>query len=130
MAGSGRTSVSRSRGDAAEQRAAEFLCKQGLRILCRNFHCRHGEIDIVAKDGQCLVFVEVRYRSRHRFGGAGHSVDGRKQGKIVRAASMYLARHPATADYPVRFDVIAIDSVHESETAQGRLQWTADAFRL
>lgn len=130
MAGFGRSSLNRSRGDAAEQRAAEFLQARGLHLLARNFHSRHGEIDIVARDGQCLVFVEVRYRSHHRFGGASHSIDRRKQGKIVRTASLWLARHAGLADYPVRFDVIAIDSPHESETGQGRLQWTRDAFRL
>ncbi len=130
MAGIQRPGITRAKGDAAERRAATYLGEQGLKILARNFHCRHGEIDIIAREGNCLVFVEVRYRSDSRFGGARRSVDFRKQGKIVRAASIYLSRRPALADCPVRFDVVSIDSLHESETGQGRLQWTVDAFRV
>lgn len=99
----------KSVGDAFEERAALWLQERGLQLLARNFRCRGGEIDIVALDGECLVFLEVRRRSNPRFAGAAASVDRRKQQRILRAAQLFLQRHPQWSDLPCRFDVIAFE---------------------
>ena len=111
----------RVRGDAAERQAEAQLKKAGLHTLARNFHCRWGEIDLVMRDGQTLVFVEVKRRRTDEFGGAVGSITARKQRRILRAASEYLARH-ARIDSPTRFDVVAVTD----ET--GTLEWLKDAF--
>lgn len=99
----------KSVGDAFEERAVLWLRECGLRLLARNYRCRGGEIDIVALDGECLVFLEVRRRSNPRFGGAAASVDRRKQQRILRAAQLFLQRHPQWSALPCRFDVVAFE---------------------
>ena len=100
--------MSRLVGGAAERRAARHLKRRGYAIVDRNVQCgRLGELDLVARDGETLVFVEVRYRKSDRFGGALVSVDHIKRRKLARAAQHYLARHPFEG--PVRFDVVALD---------------------
>ncbi len=95
------------RGAQAEALAAQFLQRHGLAILARNFRTRHGEIDLIARDGDTLVFVEVRLREHRGFGGAAASVTARKQQRIVTAARAYLARLPE--EPPCRFDAILLD---------------------
>ncbi|MGE5094194.1 MAG: YraN family protein [Betaproteobacteria bacterium] len=93
-------------GDGAEERAASFLQRHGVRIVARNYRTRLGEIDLVGYEGGTLVFVEVRLRSGSRFGGGAESVDLRKQRRIVMAARhflMALGREP-----PCRFDVVSL----------------------
>jgi putative endonuclease len=107
-------------GRAAERLAAEFLEAQGLKILERNFRCRAGEVDLIARDGHTIVFVEVRLRAGGAFGGAAASVDARKQAKVLRAARYYLAGKP---EQPCRCDVVALDRL-----AAERIQWIRDAF--
>ena len=99
----------KSVGDAFEERAALWLRECGLLLLARNYRCRGGEIDIVALDGECLVFLEVRRRSNPRFAGAAASVDRRKQQRILRAAQLFLQRHPQWSALPCRFDVVAFE---------------------
>ena len=74
-----------------------------------NFLSRHGEIDLVMRDGETLVFVEVRYRSNNAFGGALGSVTMAKRRKLISAAHLWLAWHPHDARRPCRFDVIAFE---------------------
>ena len=100
----------RARGAAGEALAARHLEQQGLRIVARNVHLRHAELDLIAQDGGALVFVEVRLRSSARFGSAAESVDARKQRRIVRAATELLARGGLPRFSRVRFDVVAIDA--------------------
>ncbi len=107
-------------GKEAEQLAARHLAGQGLREVCRNYHCRGGEIDLVMRDGEQLVFVEVRYRSRSRFGGAAESVNARKQQRLTLAARHYLQKSGFSG--PCRFDVLAIDGCAAP-------QWIRDAFQ-
>ena len=95
------------RGAAAEARALTFLQQQGLTLVQQNFSCRWGEIDLILRDQETLVFVEVRQRSSARFGGAAASVSAGKQAKLWRTAEVYLQR---IRRIPVcRFDLIAID---------------------
>ena len=94
-------------GAAAEALAARFLATRGLTIVARNFRTRHGEIDIVARDGPTLVFVEVRRRASTRFGGAAASITGAKQARWTLAARAYLARFANPP--PCRFDAVLLD---------------------
>lgn len=95
-------------GDDAETLACQFLQQQGLSLLARNYRCRRGEIDLIMRDSDNLIFVEVRYRRRAHYGSALESVDRFKQARISRCASQYLQQYPAWARHPARFDVIAL----------------------
>jgi putative endonuclease len=112
-----------SRGAAAEQAAEQWLQQQGLRTVERNFRCRGGEIDLVMRDGESLVFVEVRLRTHRAFGGAAASVTRRKQQRLIQAARYFMACRPQWRQRPCRFDVIAID-----DTGGSRWQWLRNAF--
>ena len=107
-------------GARAEELCAELLRKAGLRVLARNWRCRHGEIDLVAEEGRTLVFAEVRYRRDQRYGGAAESVTAAKRARLVAAARLYLARRP---DAECRFDVLLLDALEAS-----RVQWIRNAF--
>lgn len=107
-------------GARAEELCAELLRRAGLRVLARNWRCRHGEIDLVAEEGATLVFAEVRYRRDERYGGAAESVTAAKQARLVAAARFYLMRRPEAV---CRFDVLLLDSL---ET--GRIKWIRNAF--
>jgi putative endonuclease len=107
-------------GARAEELCAELLRRAGLRVLERNWRCRHGEIDLVAEEGATLVFAEVRFRSGERFGGAAESVTAAKQARLVAAARLYLTRRP---DANCRFDVLLLDSLDA-----GRIRWIRNAF--
>ena len=106
-------------GQRAEDRAQARLIAHGLQPVTRNYRCRGGEIDLVMRDGDCLVFVEVRFRRSNSFGGALSSIDARKQRRLTLAAQHYLARHGWQG--PCRFDVMAFDS-------ESRETWIRDAF--
>lgn len=108
------------KGEAAEQFAAEFLQRQGMKITIRNYRCRFGEIDLIAQDGKTLVFVEVKSRRTENFGGAAASITQDKRDKLLRAARHYLAQHGNAA--PCRFDAVLI----RGEPPQ--IEWIRDAF--
>jgi putative endonuclease len=112
-------------GRSAEDIAADFLIEHGLAVLLRNYRRRGGEIDLVARDGDVLVIVEVRTRSTDDFGGAAASVDGWKQHKIVRAATLLLQQRKDFAQLPVRFDVIVVRDI---EAGRPRVEWLKHAF--
>lgn len=98
----------RSIGSEHEQIAAEFLRKNGYNIIERNYYCRSGEIDIIAKEQKYLVFVEVKYRSSLQNGYPEEAVHFRKQRSIIRAARFYMLSHSISEDTPCRFDVVVI----------------------
>lgn len=108
------------RGAAAENLAAAFLEQEGLRILERNYRCRFGEIDLVARSGRLLIFVEVRARSSERFGGAAGSITGAKRRRLVAAARHYLATH--RVEGACRFDVVLVRGT------AGGIEWIENAF--
>src|SRR5687767_12627538 len=97
-------------GRSGEERAVEELERRGYAILARRYRTRFGEIDIVARDGDTTVFVEVKARAGDEFGGAAAAVTGWKQRKITFMAIDYLSRH-RLHDQPCRFDVVTIDVV-------------------
>ena len=107
-------------GARAEELCAELLRGAGLRVLARNWRCRHGEIDLIAQEGRTLVFAEVRYRSYRRYGGAAESITAAKQARLIAAARLYLTWRP---DAPCRFDVLLLDSLE-----MNRIQWIRNAF--
>lgn len=107
-------------GSAYERKAGLFLEGQGLKILCRNFRGRCGEIDLVAKDGDTTVFVEVKYRKNAAKGLPQEAVDFRKKRRICRAADYYRMLHKMGDFSPVRFDVVAI--------CGDRITWFQNAF--
>jgi len=105
----------RETGRRGEEAAAHYLAARGFRILHRNWRCRMGELDIVAEDGETLVFVEVRTRAAHgRFGTPAESIDARKRRKLAALARMYLAMN-GRQHAQVRFDVIACTARPEGE---------------
>ena len=111
-------------GNRMEAEAERHLIAAGLRIVERNFRGRFGEIDLIARDGKTLVFVEVRYRRNRQFGGAGLSVDYRKQRKLLTTANGYLQLR--RLDCPCRFDVITIEQGQHS--AALNIEWIQNAF--
>ena len=106
-------------GARAEELCAGLLRRAGLTLLERNWRCRHGEIDLIAEEGDTLVFAEVRKRSGAAFGGAGESVTAAKRARLLAAARLYLTRRPEAS---CRFDVFLVDG------EAPRVQWIRDAF--
>lgn len=110
----------RARGRRGEDAAVIFLQQNGLSVIARNYHCRFGEIDIIAQDGDVLVFVEVRMRSSNNFGGAAASITAAKRGKLLRTARHYLS---GLACMPAcRFDAVLIGD------GGAPAEWLKDAF--
>src|SRR5205814_595385 len=100
--------VRRGLGDAGEELAARALRARGLLVVERKFRCRSGEIDLIARDGQCLVFVEVKTRRGNRFGTPEEAVHPRKQRKLIQVAETYLQQQ-LLEDVDWRIDVVAIE---------------------
>lgn len=94
-------------GGYGEQLAARYLADRGVEVLERNWRCARGEVDLVARDGDCLVFCEVKTRRSLRFGDPVEAVDWRKVAKLRRLAAAWLREHDVHCDR-VRIDVIAI----------------------
>ncbi len=107
-------------GARAEDLCAELLERSGLRVLARNWRCRHGEIDLVAEDHGTLVFAEVRLRRSRRFGGAAESVTAAKRARLLAAARLYLS---GRREVDCRFDVLLLDAL-----AGDRIEWIRNAF--
>ena len=116
----------RRRGAGVEAAARTHLLRAGLTDVAANAGYRLGELDLVMRDGDTLVFVEVRYRASDGYGGGAESVDRDKRRKIVRAAQLFLLQHPALAEDICRFDVV--DASGDPEAPD--FTWYRDAFRL
>lgn len=97
----------REKGAAAERAAERWLNRQGLALVTRNFRCKTGEIDLIMRDGEYLVFIEVRLRSRSDYGDAAASVTQAKQQRLIRAAQQFLLSESRWRHQPCRFDVLA-----------------------
>lgn len=108
-------------GAEAEQLAATFLQRQGLKLVETNYRCRFGEIDLICHDRNTLVFVEVRLRGNDTFGGAAASITARKQHKLVLAARHYLQRLRAAP--ACRFDVVLLRGLRDND-----IEWIRNAF--
>jgi putative endonuclease len=94
-------------GESGENLAVRALEREGYAIVARRYRVRAGEIDIIARDGACLVFVEVKARHSARYGGPAAAVTPRKRRKIIAVARDFLARHRVAA-IACRFDVVTV----------------------
>jgi putative endonuclease len=98
--------MSRALGNTAEQRAAQFLAARGMRIVATNYTCRTGELDLICREGDTLVFVEVRSRSDAAFGDPLETITREKCRRIISAARVYL--HESRWRRACRFDVVTL----------------------
>ena len=118
----------RAAGARYEDITLAHLLRAGLVLIARNFCCRYGEIDLVMRDVDTIVFVEVRYRrgvrSTLNFGDGVDSVSAAKRAKLVRAASVFLATQPRLASRSCRFDVVGV----AGDEAAPVLDWRPNAF--
>lgn len=110
----------RSLGSGKEEEAAKFLAECGLIVTDRNYRNRFGEIDLIAKDKEYIVFVEVKYRKTASSGHPEEAVDIHKARKISKVADYYRIRKKLSDDVPIRFDVVAIEG--------GQFRWYKNAF--
>lgn len=117
-------------GEKAERLAEQFLSERGLILQVRNFNRPCGEIDLIMRDGEYLVFVEVRKRARGNRVSACESVDWRKQKRLIKTAQWYLQSSKLLDRYPCRFDVIAIGDrdAREQKLENSEIVWIKDAF--
>ncbi len=115
-----RLSPTQREGQAWELQARQFLERQGMRLVEENFRCKSGEIDLIMRDGQFYVFVEVRARASRTRGGAAASITPAKIRRLVHAAQFYLMRFDAMP--ACRFDVIAFDG--------GQLDWLSNVIEV
>ncbi len=99
----------RKTGSHYELQVAAFLQKQGFEILEQNFRCRSGEIDLIARDGSYLVFIEVKYRGSKSAGSALEAIDARKAMQVRRVAEIYLYQNHYSDRTPCRFDAAGVD---------------------
>lgn len=113
-------------GKGGEETVTGYLIKKGYAILVKNYRCKVGEIDIIARDGAVLVFIEVKTRSGLGYGSPAEAVTARKQRQISRAAQWYLAEQQLF-DVPARFDVIAVLG---NGPAADRIEHIDNAFDL
>jgi putative endonuclease len=116
--------TTRTTGAHWEDAALAHLVAGGLKAVTRNFSCRFGEIDLILRDRESLVFVEVRYRDDARHGGGTLSVGAAKQARLVRTASLYLQAHPELAALPCRFDIVGCSG----SASQPAFEWIRSAF--
>ncbi len=110
----------RSLGTEKEELAISYLEQQGVTLLAKNFYFHGGELDLIAKDGEYVCFIEVKYRKSTRFGFPEESVTASKQKKILQGAKVFLYQNHYPADTPCRFDVISI--------FKDEIRWIKDAF--
>ena len=115
----------RQTGSYYENLACEYLAENGAKIISRNFRSKKGEIDIIARDGKYLAFVEVKYRTSNRFGEPEAAVNLNKQKVICRVSDFYRRRFGLGEDCAVRYDVIAIKV---DETSAIHIIWHKNAF--
>lgn len=107
-------------GQSIEEKVCEYLKQNKVEILERNYRCRSGEVDIIAKDSDYLVFIEVKYRSTLKFGSALEAVDIRKRAQICKVFNIYRMQKRLPFNAKVRFDVIGVDNE--------KISWIKNAF--
>lgn len=117
--------MSVGRGQHWEAVAGEYLERQGLRVLARGYRCRLGEIDLLCRDGESLVVVEVRARGSGAHAAAAFTIGPHKRMRIIRATRHLLMRNAQWHSVPIRFDVVAFDAI---DTAEPRIDWIKAAF--
>ncbi|MCF6288621.1 MAG: YraN family protein [Proteobacteria bacterium] len=111
-------------GDYWEDVAFDYLKKNGLKIVKRNFNCKVGEIDIIMTNNDILIFIEVKYRKDSDWVSAVESVTRSKQRKIIKAAQLYLLKNKKYQDWNCRFDVVSI----QGDKTNPQINWIKHAF--
>ncbi len=111
-------------GAKSEQQACEYLLKKAFTLIEKNYTTRYGEIDLIMKDGEELVFVEVRSRHKNNYANALESITPNKQKKLRFAAEHYLNKHYINHPPMCRFDIVAIDLT----PTNFNIEWIKDAF--
>ena len=121
--------TTREQGQYTEELACQYLENKGFKLIEKNFNCRLGEIDLIMKDNDSLVFVEVRYRRSNNFGSGAESVTANKQSKLIKTASLYLQQHDKYNKYPARFDIVSITGIIETNDMNNiDFDWIENAF--
>ena len=113
-------------GFDAEKVACQFLLKQQLQLIEKNFYCRYGEIDLIMLDNNDLVFIEVRHRKKQSFMHTIESIDKHKQKKIVTTSQYFLQTNKRMRNYDLRFDVILIND----DINNHKIEWLKNAFQV
>ncbi len=108
------------RGEKSEQLACDYLLKQGLQLIDKNFKCKYGEIDLIMNDSETLVIIEVRFRKTNKYGGALESISQKKQSRIIATTQYYLSTHKVNS--PIRFDVVTMSNDTD-------INWIKNAFQ-
>lgn len=116
----------REKGAYAEDKAYRFLLAKGLSFIQRNYYCKLGEIDLIMKDKDYIVFVEVRYRKNNNLGQAAMSIGYHKQTKLIKTANHYLLYRSQYGNCPCRFDVVLLSL----SIKHPKIEWIKDAFSL
>lgn len=116
-------------GQEAEAAAESFLRQRGLKFLQRNFHCRMGEIDLIMRDADCLVFTEVRFRRPGQHGSGAESITYAKRRKLITCALWYLRSKRISSHQACRFDVISVGQIAGTPNSQFEFDWIKDAFQ-
>ena len=121
--------TTREQGQYTENLACQYLENKGFKLIEKNFNCRLGEIDLIMKDNDSLVFVEVRYRRSNDFGSGAESVTANKQSKLIKTASLYLQQHDKYNKNPARFDIVSITGIIETNDINNiDFDWIENAF--
>jgi putative endonuclease len=107
------------RGERSEHLAHQYLIKQGLRLIEKNYRCKYGELDLIMRDGETLVIVEVRFRKSNKYGSAEESITQTKQSRIIATTQHFL--HATKIKSAIRFDVIAMSRDDD-------INWIKNAF--
>ncbi len=105
-------------GDFYENSACAYLKAQGIKIIKRNYRCKLGEIDIIGKEGNCVIFFEVKYRKSDAYGYSVSAVDYKKQKRICKCASYFCMQNPWINE--IRYDVIGVTDT--------KIDWVRNAF--
>ena len=118
------------KGQLAEQLALNYLQQQGLSRLQENFSCKHGEIDLIMRDNEFIVFIEVRYRKKTQFGHPLETINRAKQKKIIKTIEYFLLLNPKFNQLACRIDALAIHSQTEaqSQTDKDQIDWVKNAI--
>lgn len=120
--------ISNKNGQIAEQAAKKFLQINGLIFIEQNFYSRWGELDLIMKEQDTLVFIEVKYRKSNLFGGAISAVSYKKQQKLIKTAAIYLQQQGLNEyNTAYRFDVVAIEG-NTDNIAKSQINWLQNAF--
>ena len=113
-----------NKGRETEDACCAYLQKRGLKLIEKNFHCRHGEIDLIMKDDKTIVFIEVRYRKNNDYGGATESLTISKQRKVTSSAQTYIQSHSISEDVRIDFVAMTLDTSQQNYT----FDWIKNAF--